>query len=60
MNSIMYPAPRWFRDAVRAWLADTPPDKREQAMSDLFTRIVNAQPPAFSVVHSQFTVQEKP
>ena len=41
----LYPAPRWFREVVQAWLEETPPEKRRERMSDLFTRICDAQPP---------------
>ncbi len=50
MSQSMYPAPRWFRDVVNAWLAETPPAPLSANLNDLWTRICNAQPPNLRVV----------
>jgi hypothetical protein len=42
--SVIYPAPRWFREAVAEWLDETPHERHRYRIGDLFTRIVNAQP----------------
>lgn len=46
----IYPAPRWFREAVLEWLAATPADLLRHRTGDLFIRVVIAQPPQFRVV----------
>lgn len=49
-DSVMYPAPRWFREVVNDWLAQTPPAPLAANINELWTRIAKAQPPDLRVV----------
>ena len=51
MSASNYPAPRWFREAVRDWIGEYGIlCEREYAISDLFTRLARSQPPDLRVV----------
>ena len=52
MNGSLYPAPRWFREVVNEWLAQTPPAPLAANINELWTRIAKAQPPDLRVVTS--------
>ncbi len=49
----LYPAPRWFREVVNDWLAQTPPAPLASNLNELYTRIVNAQPTQLRVVQNE-------
>jgi|GEM_PF-4593534 len=49
-DTLVYRAPRWFREVVNDWLAQTPPAPLAANINDLWTRIAKAQPPDLRVV----------
>ena len=59
--SAMYPAPRWFREAVREWIGEYGIlCEREYAISDLFTRLAKSQPPDLRVVVTERGQERRP
>lgn len=53
ISGVIYPEPRWFRETVLDWLRDTPIDQRHHRLAQLFTNLVNAQPPGMHLVQSK-------
>lgn len=62
MSGSLYPAPRWFREVVLAWLDEREgEDSHVGSIDKLFTRITEKQPPDLRVVvNNELTQREEP